>query len=407
MSDTIIKNTELTESIEDFLPFEGAPTAQSLTLETPKNNMFSRETPVSTSFLDEEDEIVDETVTETDTVKAEEIVNTNEILNSLDEIDKLEENVKPNPVEKNEAVKAFSKFIEDGLILPFDDDKDLNEYTVKDWKELIEANFAEKERAIKEQTPKEFFDALPDELQYAAKYVLDGGKDLKGLFKALSHVEEVKSLDPENDAAEIVRQYLTMKEYGSQEDIQKQIEEWEDLGSLSKKANDFQPRLAKQRELEIAETLQKEEAAKVQREKNAQQYVENVYEALNVESLNGIKLDKKTQNNLYAGLVKPDYRSIHGNNTNLLGHLLEKYQFIEPNYPLLVEALWLLSDPTNYKSKLAETVKNEIVSTEVRKLKTAESTKQTLGSAEDIEDKKVTNSTKKISRAQNNFFKRF
>ena len=73
--------------------------------------------------------------------------------------------------------------IEEGALVGFDDDKPLEEYTTKDFRELFEANFAERENEIRKNTPREFFNSLPEELQVAAKYVADGGTDLKGLFR--------------------------------------------------------------------------------------------------------------------------------------------------------------------------------------------------------------------------------
>jgi hypothetical protein len=55
---------------------------------------------------------------------------------------------------------------------------------------------------------------------------------------------------------------------------------------------------------------------------------------------------------LFSGLVQPNYPSISGKPTNLLGHLLEKYQFVEPRHDLIAEALWLLADPNGYKGKV-------------------------------------------------------
>src|SRR5690606_35433010 len=114
-------------------------------------------------------------------------------------------------LDKSGMVETFGKLIEEGSIIPFDDDKPLEEYSVNDWKDLIKANFEERERAIKESTPKEFFESLPSELQYAAEYVAKGGTDLKGLFKVLSQTEESRNLDPTKPADQelIVRDYLS------------------------------------------------------------------------------------------------------------------------------------------------------------------------------------------------------
>ena len=145
---------------------------------------------------------------------------------------------------------------------------------------------------------------------------------------------------------------------------------------------------------------------KKQQQKASENYMANVYETLKGGEINSIKIDRKTQGMLYNGLVQPSYPSITGKNTNLLGHLLEKYQFVEPNYDLVTEALWLLADPKGYKNKLME--KGESVATEktVRKLKTAQS--QKASTAASVDDSK--GSGKKVTRKlprNKNIFKRF
>ncbi len=108
--------------------------------------------------------------------------------------------------------------------ISFDDGKELDEYTAKDWQELIQANLDERARAVRKETPKQFFDSLPQELQVAARYVADGGKDLKGLFGALSHVEQVRELNPkkEKDQEKIVRDFLGATGFGTAEEIEEE-----------------------------------------------------------------------------------------------------------------------------------------------------------------------------------------
>jgi len=203
-------------------------------------------------------------------------------------------------VDKSGLYELAQKMLDEGSLVGFDDDKPLEEYTTKDFRELFEANFQERENQIRENTPREFFQALPEELQIAAKYVADGGTDLKGLFRISS-----------------------------------------DLG-------------------------------------------------------------------LYSGLVQPNYPSISGKPTNLLGHLLEKYQFVEPRHDLIAEALWLLADPNGYKNKVREIGSREAVQRTVKQLKTEEGRKLVNSSNDYKEEDRRTTSTKPqktISRA--NMFKRF
>jgi hypothetical protein len=110
-------------------------------------------------------------------------------------------------------------------------------------------------------------------------------------------------------------------------------------------------------------------------------------------------LDKRTQAQLYSGLVQPQYPSISGKPTNLLGHLLEKYQYVEPNYGLIAEALWLLSNPDDYRQSLMKQGKNQQVEKTVRQLKTEQSRKNISTYSEEEE----TSRPRKIARPQNIF----
>jgi len=392
-------------NIDDI--FGGAPGADSIVLpaeEDRKPGFFS--TPkTDLTFLDKEDEKDEDGNPKPSTQTANDLLN--ELTNDVDDLIDEEESPKGGrpKVDKSGMVETFSKLIEEGLLIGFEDDKPMDEYSLKDWKELLQANFEEKERAIKEQTPKEFFEALPEELQYAAQYVANGGNDLKGLFSALAQVEEVRSLDPtdEMDQEQIVRSYLRATGFGNDEDIDEEIVTWKDLGKLEQQANKFKPKLDKMQESIVAQKIAEQEQMKAQQEHAASQYMDNVYEALKPSELAGIKLDKKTQAMLYAGLVQPNYPSISGRNTNLLGHLLEKHQFVEPNYPLVAEALWLLADPEGYKSKIMDQGKNKVVENTVRQLKTEQGRKISSTVPDDKEDEPK---QRKIQR-QTNIFKRF
>jgi len=131
---------------------------------------------------------------------------------------------------------------------------------------------------------------------------------------------------------------------------------------------------------------------------------------LSVGELGGIKLDKKVQSMLYSGLVQPSYPSISGKPTNLLGHLLEKYQFTEPRHDLIAEALWLLSDPNGYKNKVREQGSRTATEKVVRQLKTEEARKITSSVQQEKEEPNRTSANKQqktISRNGGNMFRRF
>jgi len=384
----------------------GMPGAENVMLpaeeEKPKS-VFSKET-TDTSFLDKP-------------ASKEEVAKKEEVEETIAELDNLitqEEDAgnKGRPkIDKSGLADLAFKMIEEGTLIPFDDDKPLEEYTTKDFRELFEANFQERENAVRENTPKEFFNALPEELQVAAKYVADGGQDLKGLFRTLAQVEEMRQLDPDNeyDQEEIARQYLYATNFGSPEEIEEEINDWKDMDRLKQKANQFKPKLDRMQEEIVARQLAEQELKRQQQEEAARVYTDNVYSTLVNGEIGGIRLDKKVQSMLYSGLVQPNYPSISGKPTNLLGHLLEKYQFVEPRHDLIAEALWLLADPNGYKSKIKEQGGKQATEKVVRQLKTEQSRKITSSVNDDREYDTKTRTSKPAQKtlSRGGFFKRF
>ena len=395
----------------------GAPGADSIVTpaegakkEDPKPNIFSQG-KTDLSFLDKEDEDENNDSDVSDKTKTVSKEETDHLLDNLDESedDFTSKGKGGRPkTEKSGLVEFLKKRIESKEMFAFDDydesKQSLDEYLgtlgEKDIEELWQANVDNMKSEVAAKTPQEFFQSLPDELQYAAKYVADGGQDLKGLFQALAQVEQVREMDPtdENDQEGIVRSYLQATGFGTADEIEEEVSTWREIGSLEKKAKQFKPKLDQMQEEFVQATLAEQESKKEQQEHAAQAYMQNVFEALRPAEINGLKLDKKTQAQLYSGLVQPQYPSISGRPTNLLGHLLEKYQFVEPNYPLIAEALWLLSSPDEYRSSLTKQGKNQAVEQTVRQLKTEQSRKNVSTYQEEEETR-----TRKISRPQNIF----
>ena len=425
--ETQVQDSTTVEEVNvDLDEMFGQPGAESVMLpadevepeqEEKKSNLFSKPEETDITFIDKT-----ETTTETpekEMTPQEKIDSTpdsvvDEALAELDDAITEEESGEAKTgrrkTDKNGLQELAAKMIEEGTLFGFDDDKDLEEYTTKDFRELFEANFQEREAKIRQDTPKEFFNSLPEELQVAAKYVADGGQDLKGLFRTLSHVEEIIDLDPENEnhQAEIARQYLRATRFGTPEEIEAEIVDWADMDKLEKKAYQFKPKLDKMQENIVAQKLGEQEQRKKQQQQAADQYMDSVYNTLSEGTLGEIKLDKKLQNKLYSGLVQPNYPSISGKPTNLLGHLLEKYQFVEPRHDLIAEALWLLSDPDGYKGKIKQEGSKKAVEKTVRQLKTAQSQKMSSSTIQDSKSTGRRTTTKKPTvQRKNNMFKRF
>jgi len=398
--------------------FDGAPAAGNIITSSSddateiKPNIFSKKT-VNLDFLDKEEKD-DKTFNST----TNNVADRKEIKEALTEI--LDEGVVPEfedenkskpgrpKTEKSGLVEFLKKRIESNEMFAFDDydekKQSLEDYlgglAEKDVEELWQANIDNLKQEVASNTPAEFFQSLPEELQYAAKYVADGGQDLKGLFQALAQVEAVREMDPsdDNDQEFIVKSYLQATNFGTPDEIEEEITTWKDLGVLEKKAKQFKPKIDQMQEQIVHAQLQEQEYRKQQQQQAAQAYTQNVFEALRPAEINGLKLDKKTQAQLYSGLVQPQYPSISGKPTNLLGHLLERYQFVEPNYPLIAEALWLLSNPDEYRGNLMKQGKNAAVEQTVRQLKTEQSRKNASTYEEEDEQR-----PRKIAKPQNIF----
>lgn len=422
--------TVSTVDVADLDSILGSPTGESVMVpdqggskEVKKPNLFTSK-PVDMTFLDKDDDD-DDSSSKSSAAFAAPAASTATADNKgvpapgadLDVDKDLENLLTPGDSDKGgrpkmdkDAMLVFTKkLIEQNKIIPFDDDKPLEKYTLQDFEELFEANFEEKEKKLRQEIPLEFFDNLPTELQVAAKYVADGGADLKGLFRTLAQVEEVRQLDPseENDQEQIVRSYLHATQFGTAEEIEEEITSWKDRDELGSKAKKFKPKLDAMQEQVVARQLAQQEQMRKQQAAQAQMYMDNVYKVLEPAELNGIKIDKKTQSLLYAGLVQPNYPSISGKPTNMLGHLLEKYQWVEPRHDLIAEALWLLADPDGYRTKVREQGKKEATEKTVRMLKTEERNKISSTTSDDYDqENKRSSSQQKLTRPSQSFFKR-
>lgn len=407
---TSVSNVTI-DSIDDFLPMPGAESI--VTSEgDDKPSFFAKEVKTDLSFLDAENSNSAENKGE---VKPD-AATTTAALAELDaelelEDDQTIEKQKGGrkKIDKSGLVETFSKLFEDGTLAPFEDEKPLEEYSVKDWQDLISANLEEKEKALREQTPKEFFESLPEELQFAAEYFAKGGTDIKGLFRVLSQVEEVRELNPAipEHQETIVRQYLQATNFGNGDNelIEEQVQEWLESGNIVKKASQFKPKLDAMQEEVIQGKLAQQEQFRAEQQKKKEEYMDNIYNTLKPAEINGIKIDAKRQKFLWEELTSVKYQSMTGRPTNLLGKLLEDHQFSKtPRYDLIAETLWLLSDPEDYKESIRKQAKNEVTQETVRKLKTEEARK--IASTVKEDDEEEQKPTRRIPRPAANIFRR-
>jgi hypothetical protein len=424
MSDTVNEKTSVQEvefdNLEDLLGVGSESImVPSGSVDEKKPNMFSK-TSTDTTFLDKPESVSTPPATPdvtsstpaaaaegTPAPKGEEptLEDLSELLDQANAEGSKNPGGRPSLV-KDVMVETANKLIEKGLLFPFDDGKKIEDYSAADWEELLEANIKEKEDSVKQEVPRQFYESLPYELQKAYEYVASGGTDLKNMFKALASSQEVFELDTasEDGQEQIVRTYLQTTQYGTPEEIEEEILSLRDRDELQIKAERFKPRLDQMQEQILEQKIQQQEAARKKQEEQSRMYQESVYQTLAPGSLNGIKLDTRTQNLLFSGLVQPNYPSISGKPTTMLGHLLEKYQWVEPNHELIAETLWLLADPDGYKNQIRSAASKQTVEDTVRKLKYEQANR----TASSVQEEKEAAPTpgRKIQRQQRNFFGR-
>lgn len=325
----------------------------------------------------------------------------------------LDEDGKPKAgrpsLDKEGMAQLAQTLIDDKMILPFEgEEKKLEDYTMDDYKELFKMNFDNQRQQIQAETPKEFFASLPPELQYAAKYVADGGNDLKGMFRALAASEESKAMTIDTEAGQerAARQFLQASNFGNDEEINEQIESWKDLDKLEAKAQQFKPKLDAMQDQIVQRQVQEQEQMRTQREQQSQMYADSIYNTLAEGKLGDIKMNSKVQNILYQGLIQPNYQSVSGQPTNLFGHLIEKHQYVEPNHGLIAKALWLLADEEGFEAEIRKSATNEAVAETARKLKVEQSNKIASGNDEPGTGGGKKPATPGLRREPKNFFKR-
>ena len=373
------------EQIEEFLEMPDAGSV--FNEEQESGEFFKKHEEADTKFLDE---IIDPIQV---------------IANELDEELGAEPAEKQKKTAKTNISELFSGMVEKKVLFGFDDAKPFEEYTNKDFEELLEENFKERDKNQRDTIKVELMESLPVEMQKAMLYIQEGGTNIKDMFLTLASIQDTVELDTTTDAASIVRQYLTItrKDLNAKE-IEAEIQDYDDIGKLEKRAEQYKPKLIEKQQLMVEEKIAKAEDAKKRAIDVRKKFTDNVYDTLKKGELGGGKLDKKTQDFLFSELTNSNYTSYTGRQTNLLGHLLEEHQFSDKTrYDLVVEATWLLSKPEEYRAHISRIGKNEVAASTVRLLKTEESSHKSGG---DQEENKAAPKSRTIKRPEVNFFKR-
>lgn len=287
-----------------------------------------------------------------------------------------------------EIKDTIKELIDQKILLPLDVDKDIDDYTKDELKELLKLNIENARREESENVLEQFIDSLPEELQKMIEYHVAGGFDIKQIINLISKDAEVFSLDPNDDTdAKTILAYHLRNNLGmSDDEVEEEIELYEKAGKLTEKAKRIYDTVKEKHKEEIENKIQEAEKAKNEASKKIQTLVDGLKSVSRKGKLKDNNADKTVLKEIVDGLTTVNYESITGKKTNLLGYLIEQKQFIEPDYDLIVEATWLLKDPEGYKKYIMSLGESKAAKDTLRKLKTA-SYKDDGGMSESIEEK--------------------
>lgn len=291
--------------------------------------------------------------------------------------------------------EIVKELVDKGKLVPFEGDKDISEYSKQELKELLEANIEEIKNSTSESVLERFIDSLPEELQALIEYHIEGGKDIYEVLKVIGKDAEVFQLDPtdEKDAERIVAYYMRNKLGLSDDEIEEEIDLYKKAGKLTSKAEKFYDETKKMQKEELDKRIKEQEERKRQIEEKLESFQKGIRKVVSSGKLSNLEVEKQKLKELEQGITQSSFDSITGKKTNLLGHLIEKYAFVEPNHELLLEALWLLKNPEEYKKHLIAVGEKKATTDTIRKLKTS-SERSTTGQ----DDMDATTSKKLIRR---------
>lgn len=261
--------------------------------------------------------------------------------------------------------------IEEGLLTGFDEEG----FSVKsneDLKELLIANKEAWEKAVRDENVSDYFEDTPEEFKIALDYVKNGGTDIKSLFRTLAESKDLSDIATGTDDRSKVKVYLEQTQFGTPEEIEDQLDEWEDSELLAKKASMFSPKLEKIAEQRNAEMIKKQAALVKQQEELADQFYSGIETALKEKELNGIALSREESKEIKKALTENSFTSTRtGRPLNLLGNFLEEITWVKPDYALLSELALFAKDPEAYREKLRKQGRESEVDSVARKLKSS------------------------------------
>ena len=298
------------------------------------------------------------------------------------EEEKVEQSAAGRPkTDKNALISYLKTKVESNEFSVYDDydekvplDQYLSGLPEKELYELLDSNIQKAANIGYEKAPLELREALPPKMQYAIDYIAAGGTNLEELFTSLAKTVQIEKLNPEKeqDQQKIVRSYLQVTTKLTADQIDEQVDEWADAGKIEKKAKEFKPTLDEMHEQQVQYQIQQEANATKQRQEAAYAYAQKVGAVLSKGEIGGMKINKTEANDLYYDLVETNYQSVSGKPTNLIGHILEKIQMVEPDFNKVAKLALFMKDMDAYDARVKQLGANDKVVETVKKLKDAQ-----------------------------------
>lgn len=262
------------------------------------------------------------------------------------------------------------KLIEEGVLLGYEDEDDkIENYTEKEFKELLVDNIQNGVTEEVEKYIQGFWQGMPNEFQKAYAYIQNGGKDIVSFMSSLADQKKVEDLkiDTVENQRKVVRQYLKAKDFGTEEEIEDELEDYEASGRLEKKATTYYDKLKDIIEEKNAKLLKEQENTKKTLDEQRKVFDEELRTNLGAEKLNGVPISKETRNMIYNGFTNNNY-NVNGQKTNEFFSLVDKVSK-QKNKGVLLEAYWLLKDPLSYRKAVVEEIKKAVTEETLKKVK--------------------------------------
>ena len=260
------------------------------------------------------------------------------------------------------------KLIEEGTLLGYENE-DVENYTEKEFKELITDNIQNGINEGVEKNLQEFWQGMPNEFQKAYSYIQNGGKDIVSFMSSIANQKRIEDLklDTVENQRKVVRQYLKAKDFGTEEEIEDELEDYETSGRLEKKATAYYDKLKDIVEEKNAKILKEQENIKKTLDEQRKTFDEELKTNLGVEKLNGIPISKEVRNMIYNGFTNQNY-NVNGQKTNEFFSLVDKVSK-QKNKGVLLEAYWLLKDPLSYRKSVVDEIRKAVTEETLKKVK--------------------------------------